>query len=342
MSFISLADTAYHLAPSPSSHEPISAAQYTYLKLYDAYIQSSFTKLAEIPSASYSFLVPAVVQITTFLSTTMQGLVDGHDGSAGGSPFSDLRFEKVYGALVVMLQCVLKIGLWEKDVAQRVQHSDQIVDDDGLMGQSRSPGPLIQALKNTGSDASAMTSVARQAVGKPCCPLDHRRSHRMRHTNHFYFFHVASTFLSVLLRLADVLEPRLIRTKPISEIPTKPEEGPKNFAYLRRDLVRVIGMLSYEDKKTQDLIREFGGLDIILSLCAMDETNPCELGYRFCSPYVLFRGCALMSIISIFSRDHPRCFLRQICASMPCSLYAVYLSITKATKPMSKNSSRSA
>lgn len=84
---------------------------------------------------------------------------------------------------------------------------------------------------------------------------------------------------SALLHMADVLEPRLIRNNPISEIPTTPttpEEAPKNFAYLRRDLVRILGMLSHGDTSIQDRVRESGGLDIVLSLCAMDESNPCK------------------------------------------------------------------
>ena len=80
-----------------------------------------------------------------------------------------------------------------------------------------------------------------------------------------------------LLGLADQIQPRLIRTKPISEIKeVDPEEGPKGFTHLRRDLVRILGLLAYGDTEVQDRVRECGGLEIVLSLCGMDESQPCE------------------------------------------------------------------
>lgn len=93
--------------------EPVSAAQLSLLKLYDAYLQTSGIKLDPISNSSTAFLVPALVRIMSFLTSTMQALVEGGDGSIRGSPFSDLRFEKVYGALVLVLQCTLKLGLAE-------------------------------------------------------------------------------------------------------------------------------------------------------------------------------------------------------------------------------------
>lgn len=51
--------------------------------------------------------------------------------------------------------------------------------------------------------------------------------------------------------------------------------GPRGFAFLRRDLVRIIGLLAFEDKAMQDLVRERGGVEAVLSLSAMDDRNPC-------------------------------------------------------------------
>lgn len=39
--------------------------------------------------------------------------------------------------------------------------------------------------------------------------------------------------------------------------------------------------MSYGDKVVQDRVREKGGLEVVLGLCAMDEGNPCELSRTF-------------------------------------------------------------
>lgn len=50
----------------------------------------------------------------------------------------------------------------------------------------------------------------------------------------------------------------------------------KPFATLKRDIVQLIGTLSFEDKEVQDRVRLCGGVEVILSLCVADEVNPCE------------------------------------------------------------------
>jgi len=60
---------------------------------------------------------------------------------------------------------------------------------------------------------------------------------------------------------------------------------------LKRDLVRLLGVLSYSPpkryqhqnqdqlkqvKNVQDRVRELGGLFDVLNLTALDELNPCE------------------------------------------------------------------
>lgn len=82
---------------------------------------------------------------------------------------------------------------------------------------------------------------------------------------------------SELLKQADAIEPRLIRSRnPVAPTADPREEmGPRGFAFLRRDLVRIIGLLAFEDKAMQDLVRERGGVEAVLSLSAMDDRNPC-------------------------------------------------------------------
>ena len=51
---------------------------------------------------------------------------------------------------------------------------------------------------------------------------------------------------------------------------------PKGFAYLKRDLVRLLGILSSGRRAVQDRVRACGGLPVVLNLCVVDDRNPCE------------------------------------------------------------------
>ena len=51
---------------------------------------------------------------------------------------------------------------------------------------------------------------------------------------------------------------------------------PKGFLYLKRDLTRLLGILSYHSKQIQDRVRVCGGLPVVLNMCVVDERNPCE------------------------------------------------------------------
>lgn len=73
-----------------------------------------------------------------------------------------------------------------------------------------------------------------------------------------------------LLRALEVFIPRI---KPGLEAPTDSDIIP--FPYLKRDLVRLLGVLSFEDKSIGDRVREVEGVEVILGLCVTDERNPC-------------------------------------------------------------------
>jgi ataxin-10 len=53
-------------------------------------------------------------------------------------------------------------------------------------------------------------------------------------------------------------------------------DSSKGFNYLKRDIVRLLGILCFERKAAQDRIRVCGGIPVIMNLCALDERNPCE------------------------------------------------------------------
>ncbi|KAI9318191.1 spinocerebellar ataxia type 10 protein domain-containing protein [Dichotomocladium elegans] len=46
------------------------------------------------------------------------------------------------------------------------------------------------------------------------------------------------------------------------------------FHYLKRDIVRLMGALCYNDRRMQDRVREAGGIPLILAQCKIDDANP--------------------------------------------------------------------
>ncbi|EKM81810.1 hypothetical protein AGABI1DRAFT_118880 [Agaricus bisporus var. burnettii JB137-S8] len=85
-----------------------------------------------------------------------------------------------------------------------------------------------------------------------------------------------------LLRLLDKFLPRINFGKSVSPTGLSLEEGamsnspPDNrgFAYLKRDLVRLLGILCHEKRAVQDRIREAGGIEVVMNMCVIDERNP--------------------------------------------------------------------
>ncbi|KAF9509341.1 hypothetical protein BS47DRAFT_1365316 [Hydnum rufescens UP504] len=83
-----------------------------------------------------------------------------------------------------------------------------------------------------------------------------------------------------VLRLLDVLLPRIlwgkVQTLPHQTTPdtSKSSMDPVAFAYVKRDLVRMIGIVCHKDRGVQDRIRLCGGIYVVLNLCVVDERNP--------------------------------------------------------------------
>ena len=48
------------------------------------------------------------------------------------------------------------------------------------------------------------------------------------------------------------------------------------FAHVKRDLVRLLGILASQDRTVQDRVRECGGIPVVMNLCVVDDYNPCE------------------------------------------------------------------
>lgn len=68
--------------------------------------------------------------------------------------------------------------------------------------------------------------------------------------------------------------PRL-RPDPANPVSTEaPSE--RSLSGIKVTLVKLIGVLSYEDTKVGDQVREAGGIQLILGMTEVDELNPCK------------------------------------------------------------------
>lgn len=102
---------------------------------------------------------------------------------------------------------------------------------------------------------------------------------------HFVMINVLSLDLilyeDVLRRLNQILpriqfgkvKPMFTRNESVDQPATLDASG---FQFLKRDLVRLLGIITHEDPGIQVRVRECGGVQLVLGLCAIDESNPCE------------------------------------------------------------------
>jgi ataxin-10 len=62
------------------------------------------------------------------------------------------------------------------------------------------------------------------------------------------------------------------------EDPAAEGDGSLNagFNYVKRDLVRLLGVLCTGEKGVQDRARACGGIPVVMNLCVVDERNPCK------------------------------------------------------------------
>jgi Spinocerebellar ataxia type 10 protein domain len=162
----------------------------------------------------------------------------------------DLLLPKVCEGLVLIAQCVSTIVLEEEEVQES--------------GNGKLKTAFNQALSEDGK------GLIENLVGT-WCALESS------------FFYNSSRDATELLRLLDQFLPRINFGKPVGvpiakteqEIPVQ-ENG---FFYLKRDLVRLLGLLCNRVPAVQDRVRECGGIPIVMNLCVVDERNPCAYSY---------------------------------------------------------------
>jgi len=75
-------------------------------------------------------------------------------------------------------------------------------------------------------------------------------------------------------------------------VPAQSAPGETGFNYLKRDLVRLLGILCYNNKAMQDRVRLCGGIPVVLNLCVIDDRNPCKLYFLFLMHWLACCGVA--------------------------------------------------
>ncbi|TFY56661.1 hypothetical protein EVJ58_g7503 [Rhodofomes roseus] len=88
------------------------------------------------------------------------------------------------------------------------------------------------------------------------------------------------------LRLLDTFLPRITFGRvverpsppgtrpPPADTTQHPQKGIEGFSYVKRDLVRLLGIVALDDKGVQDRVRECGGIPVVMNLCVVDDRNP--------------------------------------------------------------------
>ncbi|KAF9048221.1 hypothetical protein BDZ89DRAFT_1057796 [Hymenopellis radicata] len=99
-----------------------------------------------------------------------------------------------------------------------------------------------------------------------------------------------------VLRLLDRFLPRINFGKAVpvvgAEASSSAQPTDTGFSYLKRDLVRLLGVLCHENRAVQDRIRECGGIEVVMNLCVVDERNPYLREHAIFTLHNLLKGNA--------------------------------------------------
>lgn len=80
----------------------------------------------------------------------------------------------------------------------------------------------------------------------------------------------STTIIPRLVALLGATNLFLPRVKPTEKAP----DEPLPFANIKRDLVRLLAALVYDDVEASNAVREAGGVELVLSMCETDDRNP--------------------------------------------------------------------
>ncbi|KAJ1969234.1 Ataxin-10 [Dispira parvispora] len=77
-----------------------------------------------------------------------------------------------------------------------------------------------------------------------------------------------------MLRYLDGVLPRMSKIGPQPHQIVGIEQASQQFAFVKRDLVAIIGNVVHGNTSLQNKTRELGGIDILLNQCNIDDNNP--------------------------------------------------------------------
>ncbi|KAJ7281931.1 spinocerebellar ataxia type 10 protein domain-containing protein [Mycena rebaudengoi] len=247
--------------------EIITPHQTTLLKLVDSYLQS--VRTSAIPTTPqgtplYAKLRPLLAKTFFSLSTYAQNSIRDSLGistnnpspshAADLAPFEppsslDVMLPKVSEALVLVTQCIVTVTL----------ESPSESED----GEVRSA-----VLKQNSQDFFNEARSADQGMVEKLLRLLDLFLPRIN--------------FGKAVRAADAGPPTQPSTSSASAAPAQPSAAPQpsgavdstGFAYLKRDLVRLLGILCHGCKAVQDRARHCGSIEMVMNLCVVDERNP--------------------------------------------------------------------
>jgi len=246
-----------------------------------------------------------VDEITTPHQTTLLKLVDSYLQAARMSDIPTTpRGTPLYGKLRPMLAKTFfslssyaqssirtSLGNSNSDAASK-QHLAAQQALDGASAAFEPPSSLDVMLPKV---SEALVLVTQCIVTITLESMDMDTHSAVMEQNSQDYFNAASSAdqgivesLTELLRLLDLFLPRINFGKPVgvtgpdlkAALPThvQPHDGGGGdgigFSYLKRDLVRLLGILCHGIKAVQDRARLCGGIEVVMNLCVIDERNP--------------------------------------------------------------------
>ncbi|KAI9066956.1 hypothetical protein FKP32DRAFT_1644839 [Trametes sanguinea] len=245
--------------------EVVTPHQTTLLKLVDSYLHGSQraheVALARRPGMDrgplFDVLTGAFLALSSYTQTAIEGaLASGHTSpatesdvtaSTGAEPQAvglpplqnlDLLLPKVCEALVLVTQCLTTVALRAEEAAATPNANAQVASE------SVYPSPKGMLVAATGPSGQGLVEG-----------------------------------LIETLRLVDAFVPRITYGKLGAGGSDAVDDARKAqvaqaFAHVKRDLVRLLGILASENRAVQDRVRECGGIPVVMNLCVVDDYNP--------------------------------------------------------------------
>ncbi|KAJ3540044.1 hypothetical protein NM688_g6281 [Phlebia brevispora] len=261
--------------------EVVTPHQTTLLKLLDSYLQPSNTRKLQLDRQTLKALSAMLVTGFFALSEYAQQSISRTLGASDGDSHSehgrrqtprddperstaetsslndlDVLLPKVSEALVLVTQCLISLALYSEESLAAYGQSAAGAN----APHSQIEGDLVDYVN---------CSVSRSGNGSIECLVETLRA--------FDRFLPRITFGKVAPPPVSVPEggvPRMPQNLAQPGAGTGPMSDPKGFAYLKRDLARLLGILASGRRAVQDRVRACGGLPVVLNLCVVDDRNP--------------------------------------------------------------------